>query len=132
MKVKDLEPRMPITISKSESLNAAARLLVDEDIGALVVYEPHGLEGVISERDLIRALADGCDLEVTEVCDYMTGAAVVSEEDAVIGDAVGKMNQMGIRHVVVTSEGDVSGMISMRDVVSLLGEDWSPEPLGHA
>ena len=56
MKIKDLRPRMPITISKSESLDAAAKLLAGEDIGALVVFEPHGLVGVISERDIVALL----------------------------------------------------------------------------
>ena len=128
MKVKELRPRMPVTVSKSESLKAVAKLLADEDIGALVVVGPHGLDGVISERDLVRAISDGCDLDEVEVCDYMTDAAVVSQEEAVIGDAISKMNTMGIRHVVVASRGDVSGMISMRDVVALLPPDWSPEP----
>ena len=124
MKIKELKPRMPVTITKSESLSAAAKVLADEDIGALVVYEPKGLAGIVSERDIVRAVADGCDLADTEVCEYMTEAPVVAEESAVIGDAIAKMNGSGIRHIVVVSDGDVSGMISMRDVVALLGTDW--------
>lgn len=65
--------------------------------------------GVVSERDIVRAVADGCDLDETEVCEYMTDAPVVAEEDSVIGDAIAKMNGSGIRHVVVISDGDVSG-----------------------
>ena len=124
MKIKELKPRMPVTITKSESLSAAAKLLADEDIGALVVYEPKGLAGIVSERDIVRAVADGCDLADTEVCEYMTEAPVVAEESAVIGDAIAKMNGSGIRHIVVVTDGDVNGMISMRDVVALLGTDW--------
>lgn len=124
MKIKELRPRMPVTIPKSESLGAAAKLLADEDIGALVVFEPNGLAGVISERDIVRAIADGCDLAEIEVCEYMTEAPVVAEEDAVIGDAIAKMNETGIRHVVIVTDGDVSGMISMRDIVALLGTGW--------
>ena len=124
MKISELRPRMPVTVSKNESLASAAKLLADEEIGALVVFEPQGLAGVLSERDIVRAIADGFDLEETEVCEYMTEAAVVAEETAVIGDAIAKMNDSGIRHVVVTSDGDVSGMISMRDIVALLGTEW--------
>ncbi|MBK5227126.1 MAG: CBS domain-containing protein [Actinobacteria bacterium] len=124
MKIKELRPRMPVTIPKSESLGAAAKLLADEDIGALVVFEPNGLAGVISERDIVRAIADGCDLAEIEVCEYMTEAPVVAEDDAVIGDAIAKMNETGIRHVVIVTDGDVSGMISMRDIVALLGTGW--------
>jgi signal-transduction protein with cAMP-binding, CBS, and nucleotidyltransferase domain len=126
MKIKDLKPRMPVTVSKNESLTSAAKMLADEEIGALVVFEPQGLAGVISERDIVRAVADGFDLESTEVCEYMTEAAVVAEETAAIGDAIAKMNDSNIRHIVVISDGDVSGMISMRDVVAVVGTD-SPE-----
>lgn len=121
MRIKELKPRMPVTVSKSESLAAACKLLSDEDIGALVVYEPQGLAGVISERDIVRAVADGFDLDATEVCEYMSEAPVVSDEDSVVGDAISKMNESGIRHIVVTWGGDVAGMISMRDVVALFG-----------
>lgn len=124
MRIKELNPRIPVTISKAESLASAAKLLADEDIGALVVFEPQGIAGVISERDIVRAIADGCNPDSTEVCEYMTEAPVVTEEDAFIGDAIAKMNDSAIRHVVVTSHGDVSGMISMRDVVALLGTRW--------
>lgn len=124
VKVKELHPRMPVTVTKSDSLDTAARLLIEEDIGALVVFEPHGVAGVISERDIVRAIADEVNLADTEVCEYMTEAPVVTNEEAAIGDAISKMNASHIRHVVVVSDGDVSGMISMRDVVGLLGADW--------
>jgi CBS domain-containing protein len=121
VRIRDLKPRMPITVSGSESLLGAAKQLADEDIGALIVIGSHGITGVLSERDVVRALADGCDLRTAEVCDYMTQAPVVCEEDAAVVDAVAKMNDAGIRHVVVTTAGDVSGMISMRDIVGVLG-----------
>ena len=124
MKIKELEPRMPVTIGKSESLASAAKLLTEEDIGALVVFEPHGLAGILSERDLVRALADGCDPYATEVCEYMTVSPVVSDEEAAVPDAIAKMNEGGIRHVVITSAGDVSGVISMRDILAMLGTRW--------
>ncbi|MFP5353303.1 MAG: CBS domain-containing protein [Actinomycetota bacterium] len=110
---------MPVTIAKSETLDGAARLLIEEDIGALVVFEPRGIAGVISERDIVRAVADGFDLSETEVGEYMTAAPVVTDEDAVIDDAVSKMDESGIRHVVVVSGRDVTGMISMRDLIKV-------------
>ena len=124
MKVQELHPRMPVTVTKSDSLEDAARVLVEENIGALVVFEPEGMAGILSERDIVRAIADDCDLQETEVCEYMTPAPVVTEEQAALGDAIAKMNGGGMRHVVVVADGDVSGVISMRDVVGLLGTDW--------
>lgn len=132
MKISELHPRMPVTVGKSESLESACKLLADEDIGALVVYEPNGLAGIVSERDVVRAVGDGCDLSETEVCEYMTVAPVVAEEDAVIGDAIAKMNESGIRHVVIVSKGDVSGMISMRDLFVSVGCGLARALIGDA
>lgn len=121
MKIKDLHPRMPVTISKEDDLAAAARTLSDEDIGALVVEGPSGVVGIISERDIVRAVANGSDLDDTEVCEYMTKGAVTSDADAVLGDAISKMNEATVRHIVVTSGRDVTGVLSMRDVLALFG-----------
>lgn len=121
MKVKDLHPRMPVTVAKADSLAGAAKLLAEEEIGALVVFEPGGLVGVLSERDLVRAIGDDTELYEAEVCDYMTNAPIVIDMQAPIEDAVTKMNEAGVRHLVVMEDGAVCGVISARDVLAANG-----------
>ena len=41
-----------------------------------------------------------------------------------LGDAIAKLNEFGVRHLLVDEEGDITGMISMRDILALLGTNW--------
>jgi predicted transcriptional regulator len=124
-KIKDLSTNGAITIDRSESLMRAAKLLADDDIGSLIVFDVSGCVGIFSERDLARAVADEVDLDDTSVEDYMTESPVEVEREAGVGDAIGKMNEYGVRHLVVTDHGhDIVGVISMRDIFQLLGTTW--------
>ena len=122
MMVSDLHPREVVSISESESLRGAAKLLVDDDIGALLVVGSLDL-GILSERDLARAVADGVDMDDTEVGDYMTTAPVTVDLHGSISEIVDEMNEFSIRHVVVTERNKRLGMVSMRDVVSLMAAE---------
>lgn len=124
MRISDLEPRDPVTVSRGESLRGASKLLVDDDIGALAVIGVTGLNGIFSERDLARAVADGVDLDDEPVEGYMTEAPVTADIRSGIGDAIGKMNDYGVRHLVVVDGDDPIGMISMRDLMGLMGTAW--------
>ena len=124
MKVSDLKPRSVIDVSPEDTLREAARHLADDDIGALAVFDSHGPAGVLSERDLARAVADEADLDVTPVEDYMTSAPIRVGAASSLGDAIAKLNEFGVRHLLVDEEGDITGMISMRDILALLGTDW--------
>ena len=121
MKVRDLQPRMPVTVTKGETLGTAAKRLAEEEIGALVVFEPGGLVGVLSERDLVRAIADASDLEEIRVCEYMTDAPILIDQEAPVEEAATKMNEAAVRHLVVTENSDVCGVVSIRDVLVSLG-----------
>jgi len=124
MKIRDLRPRDPIGVDASETLRGAAKHLADDDIGIVVVWGARGAQGVFSERDLARAIADGADLDDTPVEDYMTASPVVVKLDDPLGEAIDKMNEFGLRHVVVVDDSAVCGISSMRDVVGLLGTRW--------
>jgi signal-transduction protein with cAMP-binding, CBS, and nucleotidyltransferase domain len=124
MRVSELKPRDVVTVSKAESLRGAAKLLNDDEVGALLVIGATDLDGVFSERDLSRAVADGVDLDDSEVCEYMTPAPVTVQADSYLGEVISDMNEFAIRHVVVMKDGEPLGMVSMRDVVALLGTRW--------
>jgi CBS domain-containing protein len=124
VKVSELESRNVIGIDLGETLQSAAKYLSDDDIGAVAVFR--GLEpvGILSERDIIRAVADNADLADTEVKEYMTRSPVVVAEDANIGEAIAKMNEFGVRHILVMDGKGTAGMVSMRDVLALMGSHW--------
>jgi len=80
--------------------------------------------GIITERDLLRAIADGVDFDVAKVSEYMASKAVTVTDRWHVVDAAGTMIDRGFRHLVVVDEdGKVTGIISIRDMVRALLDD---------
>jgi len=117
MRVRDMASNGLVWTVREESLQKAALRLVGEEIGALAVADGGRLVGIFSERDLVQAVADRMDLDETAVGDYMTSTAIEVEQDAPAAYAAWQMKSHGVRHVVVTRDGEPSGMISARDLL---------------
>jgi CBS domain-containing protein len=124
MKIAELKPRSAISVTEGDSLRFAAKHLADDEIGVLIVFDARGPAGIFSERDLVRAVADGADLDDEPVDEYMTKAPVSVDENSGLGDAIAKMNEFGVRHLLVLEEKEVVGVISVRDILALLGTGW--------
>lgn len=121
MKIKDAANTAlgeVITIQATDMLYEAAHTLVEQEVGALVVYEEGDPVGVCSERDLVRAVVDGVDLNLETVANYMTDSLVTVDEEEFIERGVELMLENRIRHLVVMQEGEVSGMLSARDILN--------------
>ena len=109
-----------VTIKVGDTVLTAAKLLVQNNIGLLVVTQvqtDRKLVGVISERDIIRVIASGrtLDTPVNEVC---TKNVVTVRGNADVAEAARAMNKHGIRHVVVVDDSSKPvGVVSMRDLV---------------
>jgi CBS domain-containing protein len=110
------------TISPTATLREAANALAADQVGLLVVVSPRGVHGVLSERDLILAIVEDTDLEVARVRDHASAEIIGVEEDATVVDAAGAMAAGEVRHLAVTRDGAVTGVISIRDVVNVLLE----------
>lgn len=118
--VMKLIARTPVFVALDATLREAARLLTEESIGALLVYSPHGPAGVLSERDIVAALAEGADPGRDLVRDYMTPDIESVPATATIAEAEQHMLANEIRHLVVTQDGKTLGLISMRDVLAAM------------
>ncbi|WP_069806437.1 CBS domain-containing protein [Vulcanisaeta thermophila] len=112
--------RKPIVIDSNATVKDAVNLMAKENIGLVVIVNAQGDPvGVISERDVIRALAQGKNLnsKVTEV-GTVGKLITVKPSDSIYKVAL-LMNDHGIRHVlVVNNEGKLQGVISIRDIIS--------------
>ena len=117
MKVSDLRPHELFTAQADETLEVAADRMSWHQVGALPVLEGQRLVGIITERDLTTALADGADPTATPVSDYMTPAPEVLRPDSELTDAAHVMLKLGIRHLPVVRSGQLVGVLSMRDVL---------------
>ena len=118
MKVSDLQQHELYTAQADESLDEAADRMSWHQVGALPVLEGQHLVGIITERDLTAALAEGDDPVLTPVSDYMTAAPEVLGPDSEFADAAQVMLELGVRHLPVVRSGQLVGVLSMRDVLN--------------
>ncbi len=109
-----------VTVSPTTTLAEAARIMVDHQIGALVVTDDaERLLGIISERDLTKAIVDyAARVPEQRVKDIMTNPVVTCAPDESVIEALYMMNSKHIRHIVILDRDRLAGMISIRDVTS--------------
>jgi CBS domain-containing protein len=105
------------TIRSDESLGDAAGSMQYNEVSALPVFDGERLVGIVTERDVVRAVADGVDLQETAVADYMTADPVWIFPDCSVRDAANRMLELGVRHLPVMVGDRVLGMISIRDLL---------------
>ncbi|HLQ07281.1 MAG TPA: CBS domain-containing protein [Nitrososphaerales archaeon] len=118
MRVEALIKRAPVTISSSATIRQAAEVFAREKIGLLVVassVSPVKAEAVISERDVVRAVAEGTQLSA-QLDTVATKKLVSVKRSDRPSKAVRLMMENGIRHLVVENEdGTLFGVLSIRD-----------------
>ena len=107
-----------ITIGPSASLRDAAVAIADASIGMLVVGAADNVEAVVSERDIVRAVAQGLDLDTVAVIDIGSTELVWVDADESIGAAAEEMMKDYVRHALVRDEIGLVGVLSMRDALS--------------
>lgn len=106
------------SIAPDETLAAAARSLDQKKVGALVVCEGDRVIGILSERDLVRAVArDGAAALERPVRAHMTGDVVFAAPTETVDELMGRMTDRRIRHLPVLREQRLSGIVSIGDVV---------------
>ena len=121
MDVRDAMSTTILTIGPTHTLRQAARLMAERKVGAAVVLDPDADgPGILTERDVLEAVAQGQDPD-TEVCaDHLTPDAVTARPDWDLGRAAAAMVGGGFRHLVVCEESDVVGVLSVRDIVRVV------------
>ena len=115
--VKDILHTDLRTIRSNQTLERAARDFAREYLGLLIVVEQERVVGVLYERDIVRSLGEGDDPTQTHVFDVMTEDVVTVDVDTAVADAVQRMLDNEIRHLVVTESGAPYGIVSARDLL---------------
>jgi CBS domain-containing protein len=124
--------RPPVTAEPEEPIRMVAARMRDGAAGAAAVLEAGRLAGILTERDLLRAIAEGLDPLATRVAQVMTPHPVDIEPGASVSQAASRMVELVVRHLPVVKQGQLVGMISARDIVisgaryaaSLAYEPW--------
>lgn len=106
------------SVAPTDSLAAACAQLNERRVGALVVCESDKVVGVISERDVVRAVAlGGAGALDRPVSDHMTPEVVFADPSETVGDLMARMTDRRIRHLPILADGRLTGVISIGDVV---------------
>jgi signal-transduction protein with cAMP-binding, CBS, and nucleotidyltransferase domain len=115
--VADVMTRDPITMPSEATIVEAAKQMKQNDIGAVVVTDDGSANGIVTDRDIVvRAVADGADLQRTTLRNVCSGEVTsVSPKDRV-ERAVELMRQKAVRRVLVTRGNKPVGIVSIGDL----------------
>ena len=114
-----------LTVTAATSVEQAARDMDERGVGAVLVLEDSRLEGVLTERDVLRAVARG-QIEGAMVGDFMTRNPETLEPGESTEQAAVLMIHGGFRHLPVVDGERVVGIISIRDLMRVALSDSSP------
>ena len=115
-----IEDRPLVHVAMSESVRDVAQKMREKNVGAVAVLDEGRLVGIFSERDVLtRVVAEDRNPADTPIGIVMTKELIVAEPGEQIGDAVQKMVTGNCRHLPIVGNGNLLGMISIRDLLQI-------------
>ncbi len=118
MKVRDGMTRVVLTVGPAHTLREASRLMSAHRVGAAVVSDhDHSGIGILTERDILDSVGAGQDPDTERVADHRTGDVVFASPEWTLEQAASAMVHGNFRHLIVIDDGEVTGLLSMRDIV---------------
>ena len=117
--------RSLLTVSADATLGEAAAAMAERGVGAVVVLEGEKIAAILTERDVMKAVAVGRDGSAP-VADWMTRHPDTIEPDDTTDHAASLMIHGGFRQLPVVAEGKVVGIVSIRDLMKVALDDRSP------
>jgi CBS domain-containing protein len=131
MKVSDIMTPAAIYDAPDDTLAEAASKMWQQQTGSLLIMEGDALGGIVTERDVLRIVAEGHEPKAISVRDVMTTEPVTIGPNTTLRDAAAIMFDKWFRHLPVVGDGgEVLGIISLRDLLSLVAEGMQePEHL---
>ena len=122
-RIERLWPKSPSTVSPETPVGAVLQKMVDERIGCVMIVEAGKLIGIFSERDALMKLnTDARRYFDRPIAQFMTSDPVTLETSDKIAFALQKMNVGGYRHIPILFDGQLAGVISIRDILRYLTE----------
>jgi CBS domain-containing protein len=118
MQVREGMSEAVLTVGPRHTLRDAAEAMCRRNVGAAVVLDPDAPgPGVITERDILNAIATGDDPDRELVSDHLTADLTFASPDWSLEQAAAAMVRGRFRHLVVVDGGELAGILSMRDIV---------------
>jgi CBS domain-containing protein len=133
MKVRDGMTRLVLTLGPAHTLREAARMMSARRVGAAVVIDSeHAGIGILTERDILDSIGAGQDPDTEVAAQHQTEHVVFATPDWTLQRAAETMVQAGFRHLVVVEGNEVTGLLSMRDIVRCWAGSDEPARGEHA
>jgi len=104
------------TVNPSSTVGEAVALMAQHRVGAMIVMDGTRLAGIFTERDTVRAISHSYDAPSHEVSSWMTSDPVTVAPGEQVEDALQIMLDRGFRHLPVVENGEVIGIVSIRDL----------------
>jgi CBS domain-containing protein len=124
MHVRDGMSSVILTVGPDHTLRQACKLMSKHNVGAAVVLDPEGEgPGILTERDILHAIALDQDMGSERVADHLTSELVFAAPEWSLEEAAVAMIRGGFRHLVVIDGGEPAGVLSVRDVVRCWTDD---------
>lgn len=124
MQVREGMSDVVLTVGPSHTLREAAVKMAEKGVGAALVNDDETpLPCIVTERDILLSLGNGGDPDRELVRDHMSGSVITASPDWSLERAASEMSKRGIRHLVVVEEGELVGVLSIRDIVRV----WTSE-----
>lgn len=118
MQVRDIMHADVKTAAPDDTFERVASVLREHGISSVVVLEGGKLAGIVTERDLVNLVAEGGDPKTTKVAERMTTDLDTVDPKTDIAEAADHMARLKIRHLPVVQEGELAGIISIRDLTN--------------
>lgn len=123
MNVSEIMTPAAVTDTAEDTLAEASAKMWQQQTGSLLIMAGDKLQGIITERDIMRTVAEGKDPKAVSLSDAMTTDVVTIDPDTALTDAAQLMFEKWFRHLpVVTGRGELVGVVSLRDLLSLVKE----------
>jgi CBS domain-containing protein len=120
--LRDVAVRHLVTVDPQSSLRRASKVMSDRGVGCAVAVENEKVCGIITERDILHAVAGERNVDTTPVEEVMTKDVVSGAPAWDIMRAVRTMTEGGFRHLLVSEMGDPVGIVSLRDLMDSMAE----------
>jgi CBS domain-containing protein len=115
--VSDIMTSAPVTVEPQTSVTAVARIMRDQDLGAVIVTDGDDLRGLVTDRDLVvRSLAEGSDPEQTTVAEACSDDLVTLTPEDEVDRAVELMREHAVRRLPVVEGGRPVGIVALADL----------------
>jgi CBS domain-containing protein len=130
MHVRDGMSGVVLTVNPGHSLRAAACLMAEREVGAAVVIDPElPGPGIVTERDVLQAIAAGEDPDAEPVSEHLSADLTFASPDWSLERAAEAMVRGKFRHLVVVDGGELTGILSMRDIVRCWVSEYATSEL---